>query len=285
MRTGIKTAVKHACWSLVSKVWWACPGTPALQRPGNNEYSISVVTYINRYEKFFRPLIRSLCALFPDTEIIVTINGYYDRPRQMEYLKRVADLLDTYPNVSRVEHMEGQSLSKLWNQSLIESRNKKLFVFNDDLIILPSFRRHLEASGIIGEELALINRSWSHFLISKRIVSEVGWFDERFPGVGNEDEDFEARLVHAGLNVKSFTVQGLRNVVFKTRDFSYGKHTKTINVKYVRANKAFFDKKWELSDEKLGGSVFVPILGQYARLREGMDTPNFYPDVDVDVVN
>ena len=279
MKNRIKKAIKDVYWGLLSKVWWARRNKLALRWPDNANYSIGVVTYINRYERFFRPLLRNLCSLFPDTEIVVAVNGYYDKARQIDYLQRITGLMSKYPNVKHIQYMEGQSLSKLWNQLVIGSRNNKLFIFNDDLTILPNFRREVERSGILDEEVALINRSWSHFLISKRTISTVGWFDERFPGVGNEDEDFEARLVLAGIGIRSFSVKGLRNVVFQTTDFSYGQDTKVVNVKYVSANKEFFDKKWQVSEVNQDGFVFVSILGKYARLQRGMETPDFYPDL------
>ena len=279
MKNRIKKALKDAYWGLLSKVCWARPNKLALRWPDNANYSIGVVTYINRYERFFRPLLRNLCSLFPDTEIVVAVNGYYNKARQIDYLERITGLMSKYPNVKHIQYMEGQSLSKLWNQLVIGSRNDKLFIFNDDLTILPNFRREVERSGILDEEVALINRSWSHFLISKRTISTVGWFDERFPGVGNEDEDFEARLVLARISIRSFSVKGLRNIVFETKDFSYGQDTKVVNVKYVSANQEFFHKKWQVSEIKQDGFVFVSILGKYARLQGGMETPNFYTDL------
>jgi hypothetical protein len=246
----------------------------------NPRYSIGVVTYIRRYRKFFRPLIETLCQLFPDTEIIVAVNGYYDPVQQAGYLRRISAFLAQFPNVRPLLHHEPQSLARLWNQLIINARGEKLFIFNDDILVLPSFREELERSGVLANEIGLLKRSWSHFLISKAIIARVGWFDERLPGVGNEDEDFEARLTLQGMAVPSVPLNALLNIVFKTKDFSYGKKMPVINGKYTSANKRFFDAKWEIIESARAGFVYVPILGKWARMRIGMETPNFYPEIE-----
>ena len=254
--------------------------TPIRKKKSNytNVFSIGIVTYINRYDKLFKPLIKNLCKLFPDVEIVVAINGYYDQEKQQKYLTEIKALLAKFPNVKYIAYSEGQSLSKLWNQLVIHAINRKVFILNDDVKIAPYFRKNVEESGILKKELGLLNWSWSHFLISKSIIHQIGWFDERFPGVGNEDEDYEARLVIAGVYIESVEISGLKNIIIQTKDFSYGKHTETVNIKYVKGNKIIFDKKWDMLPEPKEGYVFVRLLGKYLKLNAGMETPNFYKD-------
>ena len=275
----IKTLFKLSYWKFIDLVW-PLRSVKEMGDTKNATYSIGIVTYINRYEKLFKPLIKNLCKLFPDTEIVITINGYYDQEKQQKYLMEIKSLLDNYPNVKYIAYNEGQSLSKLWNQLVINSTNKKTFIFNDDVKIASYFRRDVEQSGILNTELGLLNWSWSHFLISKNIIQQVGWFDERFPGVGNEDEDYEARLVIDNILIESYPIEGLKNIIIQTKDFSYGKNTETVNIKYVRENKVVFDKKWDMLDEKKEGYVFVRLLGKHMKLNAGMETPNFYPEIN-----
>jgi hypothetical protein len=249
------------------------PGQP------NDQYSIGIVTYIRRYEEFFEPLIGILCKLFPDTEIVVAVNGYYDQAQQEEYLRKVSSVLSVHPNVKTLLYRDAQSLAKLWNQLIINSLNRRLLILNDDIVLFPSFRKQFEQCGILASSIGLLKRSWSHFLISKEIVAKVGWFDERFPGVGNEDEDYEARLVLNNIAVPSFALRTLANVGVKTKDFSYGREMVVTNEKYTSDNRQFFNTKWELASDPKDGFVYVPILGKYARLRPGMQTPDFYPAI------
>ncbi|MGH8611666.1 MAG: glycosyltransferase family 2 protein [Gammaproteobacteria bacterium] len=241
------------------------------------KYSIGIVTYIRRFKAFFKPLIQSLCSLFPDTEILVAINGYYDGKQQEQYLLEIRTLLARFPNVKVLPHTEAQSLSKLWNKLIIHSSNDKVLIFNDDILILPHFRKELEKCGILSVDVGLLKWSWSHFAISKKVISRFGWFDERFPGVGNEDEDYEARLAMHGVLVPSFSLSALRHIVVKTKDFSYGKNMAVVNQKYTSGNKLFFDSKWDLAEQPAEGFLFVRVLGKYAKLKQGMETPDFYP--------
>ena len=242
----------------------------------NHIYSIGIVTYVDRYDLFFKTLIKSLITIFPDTEIVVAINGYFDERVQLKYLHDVHQYLNTFKNVKTVHFVEPQSLSKLWNLLIINSASPNIFILNDDVKMLPGFRGGLERSGILQEQIGLINRSWSHFYISKSIVKKIGWFDERFPGVGNEDEDYECRLVLRDIVVKNFTVSGLRNMVYLTKNFSYGNAHQVINKKYIKNNKDFFNKKWNFSTTYKPSYKFVKILDGYVELVQDMETPDFY---------
>lgn len=239
----MKAFLRHLVWriymlkpvralyvNLIRKLWIFCPA-PKEAQVSNTDYSIGVVTYVGRYETFFKPLIGQLYKLFPDTEIIIAINGYYDRTKQAEYLTKISALLAQYANVKVITHTEPQSLSKLWNQLIIASKNPRTLIFNDDVLLLPSFRKHLENSGALALDVALLKTSWSHFVVAKRVIAMAGWFDERFPGVGNEDEDYESRLALLGEPVHCITLGGLKNISVKTKDFSYGKTVAVVNEK------------------------------------------------------
>ncbi|PKP50201.1 MAG: hypothetical protein CVT95_02745, partial [Bacteroidetes bacterium HGW-Bacteroidetes-12] len=122
--------------------------------------------------------------------------------------------------------------------------------------------------------------SWSHFLISKPILSKVGWFDERFPGVGYEDQDYEIRLALRDIPFIDIKVNHLKNIVYQTKDFSYGKNIETDYKKYSSSNGKHYFSKWETSDTAKQGFIYVRIIQGYAKLKDGMETPNFYPDLN-----
>jgi hypothetical protein len=262
-------------WILVPFFWKLVPSNLGGQRL-NFKYSIGIVTYVDRYNIFFKPLIKNLISIFPDTEFIIAINGYYDQEKQEKYLEDIINYLKKFKNVKIVSFKEPQSLSKLWNLLIINSSNEKVLILNDDIEISQTFRKHLDNSNILRSDISIINKSWSHFIISKKIVDKIGWFDERFPGVGNEDQDYECRLVFSNLVLDNFYLKGLKNIVFQTKDFSYGKYTEVVENKYVKANKVFFDTKWELSDSERPGFKFVRLVEKFVSLKPGMETPDFY---------
>jgi hypothetical protein len=274
----LKVYWNNFIWLFIDLSWKLKPN-PIAKNITNHRYSIGVVTYVNRYEIHFLPLIKRLITAFPDTQIVIAVNGYYDAEVQKKYLDKIVKLLGKYKNVDVITYETGQSLSKLWNQLIINSKAEKTFVFNDDIKISSSFRRLLESSGILNESCGLINSSWSHFLMSKEIIKKNGWFDERFPGVGYEDQDFEIRLVSNGIVIKDYSIGGLKNLVFKTTDFSYGENIETDFEKYSSDNGKVFFKKWEVIQADVQGFIYVRIIQGYAKQIEGMETPNFYPKI------
>ncbi len=274
----IKKGMHELVWWWIGLGWKLWGRRYQAQQVSNTAYSIGVVTYINRYHIHFIPLMRQLTALFPDTHIVVAINGYYDQEKQAAYLKEVQAFLAQYTNVIAITYNEGQSLSKLWNQLIIHSPTPKNFIFNDDIKLAPNFRQHLEKSGVLQHDVAIMNASWSHFLTAKATVQQYGWFDERFPGVGYEDHDYEIRMAIAGHAVKDITVKGLKNLAYVTKDFSWEKNPRVIFNKYSGVNGDHYAKKWSIAETAAEGYTKVRIVGGYAKLNEGMETPDFYAD-------
>ena len=270
---------KRLYWSLIPLFWKFFKLQRGKERT-NFIYTIGIVTYVDRYSLFFKPLIKNLVKIFPDTEFTIAINGYYDQGIQKKYLTEIKAYLSNFINVKIVDFMEPQSLSKLWNLVIINSTSEKVLIFNDDILISPSFRRHLERSDVLKSDIGIINSSWSHFIISNKIVLKIGWFDERFPAVGNEDQDYECRLVMNDLLLSEHQIKGLKNVVFLTKNFSYGKKVDVEEKKYIKQNKIFFDSKWNLSKDPKSGYKYVRILDQYVQLKPEMDTPNFYNEIN-----
>jgi len=157
-------------------------------------YSIGIVTYVKRYEKYFKPLIQQIKNFRPDIEIIVCINGEHKNSFNEDYKESILSYVSSYPNIFPVVHPQFRSLSKLWNTCLINSTNDLLLLLNDDITITDqAFFNNIENIIKSSQDSFKINGSWSHTLLNRRQVDEIGWFDERFLGVGEEDGDFEWR--------------------------------------------------------------------------------------------
>jgi len=147
------------------------------------EFSIGIVTYIIRFS-IFRKVLSQIRQAFPGTRLIVAVNGYYKPYLQRRFLARFEACLGGFADIDLIAHHKPQSLSKLWNEIILASPTEKIFIVNDDIDVALHFGTPFRASRILDKEMAIINSSWSHFLISKHTIAQVGWFDERLFGIG-----------------------------------------------------------------------------------------------------
>lgn len=251
---------------------------PILRNLGS-DYSIGMITYVRRFEKFFKPIVRTLDRYFPDVEKNFVLNGYYDPELQQKFLSDAKAFLKTTSAKNVVSYQENQPVSRGWNQLILHSSAPKVLLLSDDITINRLFRPCLELQ-IWRYPLFAINNMWSYFVVSKDIIRKVGWFEERFPANGHEDADFELRkTMLAGrtempkLHQENIYCLGIHNVMADNEDPGWKKVS--AGTRYADANLEFFNKKWEKTDKPLEGSINT--YNQfYCRLRPGMETPVFY---------
>lgn len=245
--------------------------------PVNNEFSIGITTFKDRYHLFFKKLLKRMSHLFPGTEIVVVVNGHYNKKEQLPFLKKIEHFCSAFPNVRLITFVEPQGLSKLWNQIILNTVTNKTFIFNDDIKIAPVLRKNIQTSGILAEPIATIRNSWSYFLITKEIINKVGWFDERLKEIGGEDDDYLARLALKNITPSSFDIDGILNYSHKLKRNSYGKDMTGANL-YSSYNSEFLFSKWEVSPGFIANSI-LHRDGNYWKLKENMDTPDFYGSI------
>lgn len=249
------------------------------------KYSIGVVTYIRRFEQYFVPLVGRLEAIFPGVEKNFVLNGFYNKQEQQAYLVKAQEFLSKYSPHSVVAYESHHGLSHCWNQLIINSTTEKVLIMNDDVVINKLFKLCLDLQ--VGDRaVATINGSWSHFIMSKAVIKKIGWFDERFVGVGQEDGDYALRIALAegksvmpNSHVNNIFCFGLKNLVAKNPDPGWKNFSATINQnKYAAVNAEVFKKKWDMVDSPRSGYVYA-WDAHYFGIKPGMDTPNFYPDM------
>jgi len=231
-----------------------------------NDYSIGVVTYVARYEKYFIPLIKQLTSIFPDKEIICAINGHPDNSLQIEYLKNVTAFLKQFPNVKYITHEIHQPIARCWNWLALMSFSPAILILNDDIKVNLLFRKDFEKIFTENQDFFVINSSWSHFLISKNIIKEIGWFEERLLGSGDEDGDYIARMAIKDREVTNKLCRGIINYVAEQKNAGWKNISGVGHGKYSDINKEFMIKKWSPNYLQEGKAV----------LMEGMETPLFY---------
>jgi len=264
-------------WEVIKKAWPDLYQTPVPGAVTNHRYALGITTYLPRFETYLQPLIKQLYTLFPDTQIIVSINGYHDEPKQLEYLKQAHAFLDQYPNVEHFDFIAPEGLCKLWNGMILRSNAERIFILNDDIESSPDLRKELESNDLLSHEIAVLNGSWSHFMVSPAIIRQIGWFDERFPGIGYEDHDYEIRMTLAGKPIQRLPFESLNNLTHVPTDYSWGGDHRLIFGKYSGLNGDHYERKWDIRPDEAEGYTYVNIVQGWVRLRDDMETPDFHP--------
>ena len=211
-------------------------------------YSIGITTYQHRFDKWLKPLIRSIKKFRPDIEIHIAVNGEYKQQFDEEYRRNILKFASDNSNTFIFMFPEFRSLSKLWNNLLINSTTHKVLLLNDDVSIVDSC--FFDALETVDLPMFKINRSWSHVLLDRRVVDEIGWFDERLLAIGEEDGDFEWRYGNKtqGRSVPSVMLPGIIN---HTDSENCLKNMSIVNKKYAKFNNYFtYEVKYKIDDLK-----------------------------------
>ena len=208
--------------------------------------SIGVVTYLNRFDSYFKNLIKRLSRLFPDFDITVFINGHHDTVSQIKYLRDIMAFLSDYPQIRYVTHLDHQPLARGWNWLTFLAYHPHVLILNDDVYPDMQFRHNLEAI-TPPQPIFTLNSSWSHFVIHKDVLRTVGWFDERFQGIGWEDGDMICRCALYGVPIGNVSIHGLHNYVAPADNPSFAQLSEITHKKYSQINLSFFEKKWRPS--------------------------------------
>ena len=238
--------LKIIFWKIQSVIWFLIPSKA--YKANNFDFSIGIVTYIDRYNLFFKRLIKKTSKLFPNQPILVCVNGYYDKEKQESYLEDIKEYCSFNKNIKLLIHVKPQGLSSLWNKLIKNSNQNKVLILNDDIDFSFFFPFELLLKNTHQKEFSLINNTWSCFFISKGIFSKVGDFDEKFTEVGMEDGDYELRMILKKIQIKSSKFISFKNIIFNTIEFSYGNDTnQVIHKKYRKKNFEIFNQKWEFS--------------------------------------
>jgi hypothetical protein len=226
------------------------------------DFVIGITTFEARFENCFKPLLAKLSHLFPECRIIVVANGHYIQETQIEYINRIEEFCRGFKNVELRTYVDPEGLSFLWNTIIRHSSSSRALILNDDLKVKAGFRKFIFNSGILGNQIAVINSSWSHFLISKEIVETVGWFDEGFREIGGEDDDYAARLAIADVIIDKYKTSLIgsknRRKLNSGKINSYGKDMEKERGGYSTINTEYLESKWIMSDEYFEGAIFVP---------------------------
>lgn len=237
-------------------------GDPADFPPG--EISIGITTFEHRFDRYFVPLLDRIRE-YAGNEIVVAVNGEHKREFGEEYRARVLEYLARRPNVYPVVFPRFRGLSKLWNSIIVHATGEHILMLNDDVMIeTPGFLDDVcRALRRNGGRTFLVNRSWSHFVASRAEIDELGYFDERLLGIGEEDGDMTWRYLHRhGREIPSFQLRGFVNYAEETvRTFTPANIQTHSGTKYSLFNRRFlFQEKYAPGPDGIKGMFDEPVV-------------------------
>lgn len=230
-----------------------------------NSISIGITTFENRFERYFIPLLSRIKDYVPESEVIVAVNGEHEQEFNEDYRNAVLEFISRHKKVYPIIFPQFRGLSKLWNSIIINASQDYILLINDDIMINdPLFMDSICAAIKKNKGRSfLINKSWSHFLISRAEIDELGYFDERLLGIGEEDGDMTWRYISLfGREISSFKMTGFINYAEETVN-TY----KPINIKchsgskYSLFNREFmFTKKYRSDPAGIKGMFDEPVI-------------------------
>jgi hypothetical protein len=225
-----------------------------------NNFDIGITTFSLRYD-FVESLVKTIRTLGIDNNIFLCVNGEKDSNFSEEYRKKILNLCLLYPNVFPIFFVEMRGLSKMWNTLLIHSSKENVLLLNDDINLVNENMFEVVSNHIKSEEyygLSKINGTFSFFVVNKNVIDELGYFDERLLGFGEEDGDITYRMLESkNKDVYQLYVQGVHNIVSDIRHT----HVKPGIGKYSFFNRNFiFSSKYccENPKSKISGMFGMP---------------------------
>lgn len=181
--------------------------------------SIGITTFGNRFDQYFVPLLSNLKSYVPENEVIIAINGEHKEEFNENYRNLVLKFISRHKKVYPIIFPQFRGLAKLWNSIIINATGDYILLLNDDIMINDPFFMDSIYSAIKRNKgrSFLINKSWSHFLINRTEIDELGYFDERLLGIGEEDGDMTWRYIsHFGREMASFKMKCFINYAEET---------------------------------------------------------------------
>lgn len=173
--------------------------------------TIGISTYQDRFQSL-KKLVNSIRKDL-NNDIIIAVNGMPDEQMNEQYRTELMKFCSQHHSVYLIMFPEMRALAKLWNEIIVHARTEFIYMLNDDVEFGNSDVINYITEKTAEEQLFLCPASsWSHFVISKSIAHDLGFFDERLLGIGEEDGDMEWRFINKfGYKVKQYEFPGIFN--------------------------------------------------------------------------
>jgi hypothetical protein len=221
--------------------------------------SIGIVTFRQRAH-LIKDLIKQIRSHVPEeVDILLAVNGNNEENMPNSYREDMLKLSLEYKNVFPIVCPEFKSLCKLWNTLVIFSKTDYNFIICDDVVyenssILDQVTEYIDKSNA---GFFTINNQFSHFVLTKTMLHNLGYFDERLSGFGEEDGDIIHRYIEVfGQRMPDIQIRGLYNKgSYELRNEKIETH---IDNK-PRFNREFVMKKYTPDPNGIYGMSPIPV--------------------------
>jgi len=179
------------------------------------DISICIVTFKERASDIKRLIsqIRS-DSTSDNVDILLAINGNNNELMDEDYRKDMLQLCYNTPNCYPIMCPEFKSLPKLWNTLAIFSRTEYNFFLCDDVeytsnTVLEKVKSYIEHTS---DQFFKLNNGFSYFVVTKTMLHQLRYFDERFIAHGEEDGDIIHQFIKTtGREMPNIFIDGLYN--------------------------------------------------------------------------
>ena len=205
-----------------------------------SQAAIVMTTFSDRFFSHAIPTLRRFKESNLDRSVFLIING--DQGTNFNEATRtrfLSEALSIYP-VSPICFGSGRGMAEMWNAGARYADRDKLIFLNEDLMIDPSGLSNaikVMEDALETRDLVLLNQSFGHFGVKRDCLMELGWFDERFLGFGEEDGDFmwrfETSPKYGASRMLSLTHSAIKNMSSKV---GYSKIVGNSSSKYSAFN-------------------------------------------------
>lgn len=248
--------------------------------------TIGITTFEYRFEKYLIPLITEIKRQYNDIELIIYVNAQYGKGLNEEYRKSLLTFISKYDKIYPIMTPHFKGLSKMWNNIIVHSSNNNIIILNDDVQIVDGFISTLSQVIKNHNSSFRINSSFSHFHVNREEVFEVGFFDERLIGLGEEDGDWCFRWErHYQKILPSFNTNLIRSFYYVKddknsegleKDETWGKYTPW-NANWIFSNKYDPDNKELALSQGFPADGRGGMYGKPVAIRKDSVELNFYP--------
>lgn len=192
-----------------------------LSQSNKNDLSIIIVTFEARFFDFTLPLITTLRSV-TDIPIFVIVNGNYKKKFNHDTLQIFLERLLVFSNIYPTVFSNFRGCAELWNTGIVNADSQYNLILNDDIHVFPKQLNNVISALcelLQNHHLVTINHAFSHFGITRQCIQDVGFFDEHFLGMGEEDRDYAFRY-EAHFKKKHFdlTTEVFLNISDESRD-------------------------------------------------------------------
>jgi len=223
-----------------------------------NNFTIGITTFDKRFD-MLQSLIKSIRA-YASNDIVVTVNGNFNEPLDESYRSESLKFFSAYSNIYPIYFTELRGLAKMINTIFINSRTENVLILNDDLEIAGSeFFEDLDNAFDRLTDIIKLQNTWyssfSHYIAKKSFMDELGYYDERLLGFGEEDGDISYRYIQKfNREVPSCGVRQLNHLCSETRQ-----PVKPGIGKYSFYNRDYmFSEKYKLGEGSVQGMFDAP---------------------------